>query len=148
MELTGNPNVTIVGSFVHFADVDTLIACADNFIAYERAIYMKQYGLCYDDAQACAQMEYDTKLEIMSNSGKIDALIARQAAGLNTVFDHLGHEFKSISYMCKYWCVQPYTYMTRRRHGWNTRDALLGQKSDLTYAKMKESKLEKKKCHN
>ena len=139
MDIDNNPDVLICGSFVRFKYVDNLISCSDSFIAFEREVYMKEYGLSYDDAQTCAQMEYDLKLDIMSNSYKVRAIIDKQATQMNTVYDHHGMEFKSISYMCKYWGVQPYTYMTRRRNGWNVKDALLGRKS-ITFAKMKEEK--------
>lgn len=129
MRLIDNPNVQVCGSFVHFKDIETLISCSDDFIAYERAIYIGTYGLSYEDAQACALMEYDLKLEIMSHDIKITLIHDRQADRLNKIKDHLGQEFDTLGYMCKHWHVQPFTFTRRRNLGWSVRDSLLGRKS-------------------
>lgn len=129
MELLKNPDIKVCGSFVHFKDVETLISYSDAFVAYERAIYMKTYGLGYDDAQTCALMEYDLKLEIMSNDVKISLLRERKAERMNKVRDHLGNEFPSLGYMCQHWHVQPFTFTRRRNLGWSVKDSLLGRKS-------------------
>ncbi len=129
MNLLDNPDIKVCGSFVHFKDIDTLISYSDAFIAYERAIYMKTYGLNYDDAQTCARMEYDLKLDIMSNDIKISIIHDRRAERLNKVRDHLGQEFPTLGYMCQHWHVQPFTYTRRRNLGWSVKDSLCGRKS-------------------
>lgn len=144
MEIFDNPMVQVCGSFVHFKDVETLVSCSDSYIAYERSIYMKDYGLCYEDAQACAQMEYDNKLETMSNELKFKLLQSHMASKRCLVYDHTGRAFPTLGYMCKHWHVQPFTYTKRRSLGWSVKDSLCGRKSiSLTKVKQEEHKWSK-----
>lgn len=142
MEIFDSPDVRVCGSFVHFKDVETLVSCSDSFIAYERGIYMRDYGLSYADAQECAQMEYDVKLDIMSNELKIKLLQSQAAAKHNVVYDHLGQSFPSLGYMCQHWHVQPFTYTKRRSLGWSVKDSLCGRKS-ISIAKQEPHKWSK-----
>lgn len=124
MDMFTDPNVLFSRTFIHFKDVAMLVKYADEFIAFERAVYMKDYGLCFVDAQACAQYEYDTKLETMKASFN-DA--DDKAAKYRSVHDHLGQPFPSVGHMCKHWHIQPFAYNRRRALGWSIQESLCGR---------------------
>lgn len=133
MDMFNDPDVFFSRTFVRFKDVATLIGYADEFIAFERAIYMKDYGLCFDDAQVCAQYEYDTKLETMNLSLKEHEARANKYKAIR---DHLGRPFPSVGHMCKYWHIQPFAYNRRRALGWSIQESLCGR--DASNSRYKE----------
>lgn len=124
MGMFNDPDVLFSRTFIHFKDIATLATYADEFIAFERAVYMKDYGLPFADAQVCAQYEYNTKLETM-NVPLSDT--DDKAAKYRYVHDHLGQSFPSVGHMCKHWHIQPFAYNRRRALGWSIQESLCGR---------------------